>query len=51
MFLGRLLGPFLVANSVSMLVHRRRTLATLAEMARGGSWMPFSGMVANRRGP
>jgi hypothetical protein len=40
-FLGRLLGPFLVAISVSMLVHRRRTLA---EMARGGSWMPFSGM-------
>ena len=50
-FLGRLLGPFLVAISVSMFAHRSRMLATLAEMARDGSWMPFYGMVANRRRP
>ena len=45
-FLGRLLGLYLVAISVGMLVHRRRTLATLDEMTRSGPWMLFSGMVA-----
>jgi hypothetical protein len=49
-FLGRLLGLYLVAISVSMLVHRRRTLATLDEMARSGPWMLFSGMVATAAG-
>jgi hypothetical protein len=45
-FLGRLLGLYLVAISVTMLVSRRRTLATLDEMVRSGPWMLFSGMVA-----
>jgi hypothetical protein len=49
-FLGRLLGLYLVAISVGMLVHRRRTLATLNEMARSGPWMLFSGMVATAAG-
>ena len=45
-FLGRLLGLYLVAISGGMLANRRRTLATLDEMARSGPWMLFSGMVA-----
>jgi hypothetical protein len=45
-FLGRLFGLYLVAISLGMLVNRRRTLATLDEMARSGPWMLFSGMVA-----
>jgi len=49
-FLGRLLGLYLVAISVGMLVNRRRTLATLDEMARSGPWMLFSGMVATAAG-
>ncbi len=49
-FLGKLLGLYLVAISVGMLVNRRRTLATLDEMARSGPWMLFSGMVATAAG-
>jgi len=49
-FLGRLLGLYLVAISVGMLVHRRRTLATLDEMARSGPWILFSGIVATAAG-
>jgi uncharacterized membrane protein len=49
-FLGRLLGLYLVAISAGMLVHRRRTLATLDEMARSGPSMLFSGMVATAAG-
>ncbi len=49
-FLGRLLGLYLVAISVGMLANRRRTLATLDEMARSGPWMLFSGMVATAAG-
>jgi hypothetical protein len=49
-FLGRLLGLYLVAISLGMLVNRRRTLATLDEMARSGPWMLFSGMVATAAG-
>ncbi len=45
-FLGRLLGIYLVAISIGMLANRRRTLATLDEMARSGPRMLFSGMVA-----
>ncbi len=45
-FLGRLFGLYLVAISVGMLANRRRTLATLDEMARSGPWMLFSGVVA-----
>ena len=33
-----------------MLANRRRTLATLDEMARSGPWMLFSGMVATAGG-
>ena len=49
-FLGRLLGLYLVAISGGMLANRRRTLATLDEMARSGPWMLFSGMVATATG-
>ena len=35
-FLGRLLGLYLVAISSGMLANRSRTLATLDEMARSG---------------
>ena len=46
----RLLGLYLVAISGGMLANRRRTLATLDEMARSGPWMLFSGMVATAGG-
>ena len=49
-FLGRLLGLYLVAIAVAMLVSKRRTLATLDEMARSGPWMLFSGIVATSTG-
>src|SRR5271157_969473 len=49
-FLGRLLGLYLVAISVGMLANRGRTLAALDEMARSGPWMLFSGMVATAAG-
>jgi hypothetical protein len=45
-FLGKLLGLYLIAISAGMLTNKRRTLATLDEMARSGPWMLFSGMVA-----
>ena len=44
-FLGRLLGLYLVAISVGMLANRRRALDTLDGMAHSGPWMLFSGMV------
>jgi hypothetical protein len=49
-FLGRLLGLYLVVISVGMLVNRGRTFAALDEMARSGPWMLFSGMVATAVG-
>jgi len=49
-FLGKLLGLYLVAISIGMLADRRRTLATVDEMARSGAWMLFSGMVATMIG-
>jgi hypothetical protein len=49
-FLGRLLGLYLVAISGGMLANRRRTLATLDEMARSGPWILFSEMVATAGG-
>ncbi|MGO9418418.1 hypothetical protein [Roseiarcus sp.] len=49
-YLGRLLGLYLVAISGGMLANRRRTLATLDEMAQSGPWMLFSGMVATAAG-
>lgn len=50
LFLGKLIGLYLIAISVGMLVNRNRTLATLAEMARSGPWMLFSGMAATVAG-
>ena len=50
LFLGRLLGLYLVAISIGMLANRRRTTATINEMARSGQWMLFSGMVATTAG-
>jgi hypothetical protein len=41
---------YLIAISIGMLVGRRRTLATLDEMARSGPWTLFSGMVATAAG-
>lgn len=49
-FLGKLLGLYLIAISIGMLVGKRRTLATLDEMARSGPWMLFSGMAATSVG-
>ena len=49
-FLGRLLGLYLIAIAVAILASRRRALATLDEMARSGPWMLFSGMVATAAG-
>jgi hypothetical protein len=49
-FLGKLVGLYLVAISIAMLTGRRRTLATLDEMARSGPWMLFAGMVATMAG-
>ena len=49
-FLGRLLGLYLVAISLGMLANRRRTLDALDEMARSGPWMLFSGIVATAAG-
>ena len=45
-YLGRLLGLYMVAMSVGMLVNHRRTMAAIDEMSRSGPWMQFSGMVA-----
>jgi uncharacterized membrane protein len=49
-FLGKLLGLYLVAISIGVLVDRRRALATLDEMAQSRPWMLFSGMVATAAG-
>ncbi len=46
LFLGKLLGLYLMAVSVGMLINRRRTLTTLDEMASGGPCMLFSGLIA-----
>ena len=49
-FLGKLIGVYLAAISVAMLVSKRRTLKTLDEMVKSGPWMLFSGMVATVAG-
>ena len=49
-FLGKLLGLYLIVVSVAMLASKRRTLETLDEMARNGPWMLFSGMAATVAG-
>jgi hypothetical protein len=49
-FLGKLVGMYLAAISLAMLVSKARTLKTLGEMARSGPWMLFSGMVATLAG-
>jgi hypothetical protein len=49
-YLGKLIGLYLIAISIGMFVARRRTLATLDEMARSGPWMLFSGMAATAAG-
>ena len=49
-FLGKLIGLYLIAISAGMLANKRRTLATLDEMARSGPWMLFSGMARHRGG-
>jgi hypothetical protein len=49
-FLGKLLGLYIVAIAVGMLVNRRRTMAAIDEMSRSGPWMLISGMVATAVG-
>jgi hypothetical protein len=49
-FLGKLLGLYLIVISVAMLASKRRTLDTLDAMARSGPWMLFSGMAATAVG-
>ncbi len=49
-FLGKLLGLYLVAISIGMLANRSRTITAHDEMARSGPWMLFSGMVATVAG-
>jgi hypothetical protein len=49
-FLGKLFGLYLIAISIGMFVNKRRTLATLDEMARSGPGVLFSGMVATAAG-
>ena len=49
-FLGKLIGLYLIAISIGMLASRRRTLAALDQMARSGPWMLFSSMVATAAG-
>ena len=49
-FLGKLIGLYLLAISIGMIADRRRTLVTLDEMARSGPWMLFSGLVATAAG-
>lgn len=50
LYLGKLLGLYLIAISLGMLINKRRTLATLNEMSSSGPWMLFSGMVATAAG-
>ena len=50
LFLGKLLGLYLVAISLGMLFDRRRALATIDEMSRSGPWMLLSGMAATAIG-
>jgi hypothetical protein len=49
-YLGKLLGLYVVAITFGMLVNKRRTIAAIDEMARSGPWMLFSGMVATAVG-
>ena len=49
-FLGKLIGLYLVASAGGMFANRRRAMAALDEMARSGPWMLFSGMAATAAG-
>ncbi|CAM5209694.1 hypothetical protein CDEF62S_02426 [Castellaniella defragrans] len=49
-FLGKLIGLYLVAISVAMLARKQRMLGALDQMARSGPWMLFSGMIATAAG-
>jgi hypothetical protein len=49
-FLGKLLGLYLVAISLGMIANRWRTMAAFDDMARSGPWMLFSGMAATAGG-
>jgi len=50
LFLGKLLGLYLVAISLALLADRRRALAVIDDMSRSGPWMLFSGMTATAIG-
>lgn len=45
-FLGRLIGLYIVIVSLAMLLNRRQMLAVFAEMTASRPWMLFSGVVA-----
>ena len=49
-YLGKLLGLYIVAIAVGMLVNPRRTIEAIDEMARSRPCMLFSGMVATAVG-
>jgi hypothetical protein len=49
-FLGKLLGLYLIAVSLAMLANRRRTLAAIEEMMASGAWMLFCGLLATAAG-
>jgi len=50
LFLGKLLGLYLIAVSLALLLHRRRALAAIDEMFASPAWMLFSGLVAMAAG-
>jgi len=50
LFLGKLLGLYLVVVSLAMLVSRRRALAAIDEIVASEAWMLFSGLVATAVG-
>lgn len=49
-FLGRLIGLYIVIVSLAMVLNRRQMLAVFAEMTASRPWMLFSGMVASVAG-
>ena len=49
-YLGKLLGLYMVAIAVGMQVNKPRTMAAIDSMSRNGPWTLFSGMVATAAG-
>lgn len=49
-FLGKLLGLYLIAIAIAMLAGKKNVLTALDEMVASPAWMLFSGMVATAIG-